>query len=263
MFGGLVDREDVQAFIRTMAKTIVGEQTAECQKGILGNVCQRQNGGQRQLSPLVSGRPNRHTILDISGENASAPQAVICTLAAKRLTTPADTALPYYLRAHITWGAGKQTQEVSIDYLHGTRICFDASSIRVEAEYVSFGTVGAELGPRYNVGASIVYGNVGTQATFTDDFIDLAAAAGSARRPIPAFAQSLTVMADTELGRTSTTALAVEFSNRPTLGAGGIIVDMDLLQNEKILIPNGAEFYSITNNTAGAVRFSPVFGLYI
>lgn len=258
MLNGLVSGADVQAFIRSMAKSIVGEQTAECQKGILGNVCQRQNGGQRILSPQVSGTV-RQTIIDISGENAAAPQSVICTLAAKRLAEVENTAEPFYLRARITWGAGKQSQQVLLDYHHGTRICLDASSIRIDAEYTSLGAIGAELGPRFNVGVSLVYGNIGTQATLTDNYLDIATVSESALRPIPDFARTLTVLADEDLGAVAASALRIKFFASPIRDE----VDIAVLPNTPVIIPNGVQYYSIFNASANTVRFNPIFQLYI
>lgn len=225
---------------------------APCKKGLLGNVQLRQNGAISRVVPTAASTV-KQTVIDLSAENDPEPQAVIVTLYRHNIEAVPANAEPFYIRARITWGTGKASQQVLLDYHHGTRICVDASSLRVDAEYVCEN----DPGPTVQCGASIVYGNIGTQATLTHERVGINAGATSSFVDLPDFSRELTLL--TSNAAASVAAHSVLFSS----DKGASVIVQNVLPNVALKIPNGVEAYAITNNAAGAATFWAIFGLFI
>ncbi len=222
--------------------------------GILGNVYQRENGARINVTPQAA-QTVRATVLQITAENDPAPYSIIASLYRRNLGAVQATALPFLIRARVNWGAGKQQNTVLLDYHHGTRVTFDASSIRVDVEYVSTGDEADELGPQVECGVSLVYGNIGTQATLTEVPFSLDAAGTSPFIPIPDFAREVYYQASDD----PTTPRIVTFGTV----SGDPRVEVSALPNTGIIIPNGVEGLNIVNSGATPAIFWLVWKLFI
>lgn len=226
------------------------------ERGLLGNLCGRGNGGRTRLTPIASSTV-RATILDLSGENDPAPQATLVTLSRSNVGDPRTRASePYLIRAIITYGTGKSSSQVTLDYVQGARICLDASSVRVDAEYISTGVNANELGPPADLGATLIYGNMGPQATLTELPVTLLTTASSNAALIPKFAREMAFYVTNDSG----TPMSVQFA--PGGKAAGNITQT-ATAGTWLTIPNGVDSYVITNNSVNAVQFTPIFKLFV
>lgn len=240
---------------------ITGAQLAQllmsCGKnGLLGNLNQRQNGGRARMTAPTGNtltEPKRTTVLQIEASSGSPdPNATIVTLGRTSLDERLASAW-WGIRASITWGTGKVSNSIVCDYHHGTRLTLDASSLRVDALYLSAATGAGTRGREVELTASAVYGQVGNRnLTLTDPPLEIANATRSDYIQVPQYARNVTIY--TELGAStfdvflsnSKAADVVSLGNQNT----GVVVP----------IPNGIEYLSITND--GALQdFTLIWGL--
>lgn len=208
--------------------------------GLLGSLTQRQNGGRvRITAPTTTTTITDTVFLLAADEKAPDPNAVIVTLGRRSLEErPASNW--WGIRARIRWGAGRAANEILCDYHHGTRLTLDASSLQVDVQYVSLATNGATRGPNIEVSATAVYGQVGNRnLTLTDAPLAIGAGATTDFITVPQFARSVSVFTST-----GGTTLTYQFANSK---AADVFVVTNVVPGTKIDIPNGIEFFRVTN----------------
>lgn len=236
--------------------------------GLLGAVARRENGGRAVIN--AGGQDAR--LVSISAGSDPNPYVVTVCLYRKNLApipffssepvplvVPRCTALP---RARISWGAGKTSQVVLVDFLHGARLTLDCASVTIDAIYDnitrSLSTVQDPFGPPMEFSASVVYGSLGSRlTTFTTELIPVP---GSGRialsQPIPDFAREVKINSsvagatyDVFFG-TSAQNPAIPFGAGASRLSYGSIVST--APNNWLQIPNGTEFIDI-EQTAGVL----------
>jgi hypothetical protein len=230
--------------------------------GLLEAISQRQNGGRAVIVP--GGKDAR--LISISAGADPNPYVVTVCLFRKNLTASPEwdplamaggeaNALP---RARITWGSGKSAQTVLVDYLHGSRLTLDCSSVTIDAIYGNFESTSPPVGPTMEFYASVVYGSLGSRlATLTEGLFATTAPLPAVFAPeaaaIPDFANQL------KLNCASVSSVfTVRFgSSRTTVAGIGAgfprvfpLATISTAPNEWIQIPNGAEFVDVIQ-TAG------------
>lgn len=233
--------------------------------GLLGAIARRENGGRANISP--GGQSAR--LVSISAGNDPNPYVVTVCLYKRNLTpVPVwNPALPAALpsnalpRARIAWGAGKTAQEITIDFLHGTRLTLDCSSLTIDCDYDNFTTTrlspgSPPTGPQMEFSASVVYGSLGSRlTTFTDGLFSIVATRlNPGPVEVPRFAEELKIVS-TGAGA----VFNVFFGSSPLdpaapLGAGlprlFSISQTSVAPNTWIQIPNGTEYVDLIQ-TAG------------
>lgn len=226
---------------------------------ILSRIAQRENGGTCILVPPVAPAtvlPEvTGPILQLSGENADAPETMTVTLYRDFLEPLEPTYENSYtgaLYARVTWGAGKTHQSLLCDFHHGARLTLDASSVEVEAIYTSYDG-GDLIGPPIRFSASLVYGNIGNrQLTFTER-LTLGSTA-SLMVTIPSFAGRLT-----QVGGGPVAATGQWHVNR-TANLGRPVT---LIDGSAVEIPNGAEYIEINNPSLASQDYQLIWGLNV
>lgn len=163
--------------------------------------------------------------------------------------------------AIVEWGAGRGKNKARVDFVHGQRISLAASTLRIDAEYIG------KVGPPVELSASVMFGSIGAnKAQYTDGTIPLLREVQSRFRPIPLFARRLTLV-----DNGSPSNYSVTFSPEPRPSPMQIVyplvpagIDTRTSQTAELTIPNGVDYYAITNNATGfdAIVY-PVFRLFL
>lgn len=213
---------------------------------------QRENGRAVNLTPDGVVTSISGDIIQLSSENAGNPETLTITLYRSFVGSFSAFENTYngLLRANVRWGAGKVVQSLVCDYHHGTRFTLDASSLEISATYMSSDGA-AIVGPTVRCSAAAVYGNIGTRNLTLTDFLALNGGALSQPALIPSFAGRLSI------GNTGSVAPFVRWmsSKLTVIGIDAVVGNVS--------IPNGAEYYRISNGDVVAHAYNLMWGLNV
>lgn len=246
--------EEAQAFLQAYVAAQIEAQTApllarireaesKAGGGVLSraNTSRRENGGMRRFS--LNGKAFQsleQTLVQISGEANAEPRILSVSLSKTNLTTP-PVGSNHVVYARIRWGAGKNKNEVLIDYKQGARVTVDGSSVEVSG--IMTATAGPIVAPDIELGAQVIEGSLGAQkATFTST--PVLVTGGGTFSPvllIPKFATSVSVY--------GSTAGPYAILQRKGSGGGDSIIQ-STGANQQLGLLNGMEFVQVRNDNA-------------